>query len=374
MLTMPYGKSFVRNKAVANKLRDEDLVRIVAQSYVTHGGSTQAISQETGISYGTVKHYIKAAREKGFLTESDVYSPIESALKFPVIPDEDLSAEEILAHMQKAFNKRLNAEAAKKWFKIEVQENLPIAINWFGDPHLGSNGCNVGLLQRDVKIVAATPGMYGANIGDTVDNWAGRLVRLYAENDVSRRTERVLARWFLQESGIRWLLWLEGNHDTMDGEFAQYLRTLNAAKIPMHDWRAQFIVAFPNGIEVRVDAAHDHKGHSMYNDLQGQERASFFEEPADLYIAGHRHTFAYKVKEMADGRVVLMARVRGYKMIDGYAKKWQFPNNQQGASGVVILDPLTKCLGERMTFCTDVQAGANKLTYLREMYSKVSDV
>ena len=46
--------------------------------------------------------------------------------------------------------------------------------------------------------------MYAANIGDTVDNWGGTLTRLYADNDVSRQTERRLACWFLEEAGIPW--------------------------------------------------------------------------------------------------------------------------------------------------------------------------
>ena len=81
--------------------------------------------------------------------------------------------------------------------------------------------------MRDADLMAKTPGVYAVNIGDTTDNWGGRLIRLYAENDVSRQTERKLARWFLQESGIRWLVWLHGNHDTMDGAFTSYLEGIN---------------------------------------------------------------------------------------------------------------------------------------------------
>jgi hypothetical protein len=324
-----------------------------------HGGNFQQASLSLGLDGGSLWSWAQKnpKRERA------------DAITFPVFLDEELPAEKILEHHAAAFRKRAAAAKSRKWFTINANETRPIAFNWFGDPHLGANGCNVDLLMRDVALVAKTPGMFGANIGDTVDNWSGKLVKLYAENDVSRKTERKLARWFLKESGVRWAVWLEGNHDLMDGEFSTHLRTLNAKQVPMMDWRAQFVLQFPNGKKFKIDAAHNHKGHSMWNELHGQERASVLEEDADLFIAGHHHTWAYKVKELADGRVVTLARVRGYKFIDSHAERWQFPTQQQGASGVTIFDPITDSPTERIRFYADVQAGVDKLTYLRAKYS-----
>ena len=289
----------------------------------------------------------------------------EPSISLPAFPDDDISAAQILDHMAKRFERAKAAADARKWFVVRVNKAEPIGITWFGDPHIGSNGCNVPLLRRDVDIVAKTPGMYGANIGDTVDGWGGRLIRLYAENDVSKKTERLLARWFLRDSGVKWLLWLHGNHDAMSGDFTHYMEARNAAMVPMIDWRAQFVVAFPNGEEIRIDAAHNHKGHSMWNELHGQERAAFMEEPTDLIIAGHHHTWAYKAKEMADGRVVHLARARGYKFLDTHAARWQFAEQQNGASIVTVLDPLTDNPMGRVRVFGDVREGADFLAYLR---------
>jgi len=291
-------------------------------------------------------------------------------LTFPVFPSDEIPTSEILDHLERQYAQQATAAAARKWFSIAVDDNLPIAINWFGDPHLGSPGCNIKLLRRDVEIVAKTPGMFGGNVGDTVDNWGGRLLRLYAESDVSKKTERQLARWFLQDSGVPWLIWLHGNHESMSSEFKLYMDGLGAEQVPMIDWRAQFKVTFPNGAEMRIDAAHDHKGHSMWNDLHGQERASVMEEQADIYIAGHRHNWAFKVKETVDGRVVNLVRCRGYKFLDDYAVRWQFPQQQQGASMVTLLDPVTDSPTERIRVFADTRAAADYLTYLRGRYAK----
>lgn len=286
-------------------------------------------------------------------------------VSLPVFPDDEVKAETILDHMAKRFVQRKAAADARKWFRVKVNVDAPIGVTWFGDPHIGSNGCNVPLLRQDVSVVAATAGMYGANIGDTVDGWGGRLIKLYADNDVSKKTERVLARWFLRDSGVKWLLWLHGNHDTMGGDFSHYMEACNAAMVPMIDWRAQFILAFPNGAEFRVDAAHNHKGHSMWNELHGQERAAYMEEPSDLIVAGHHHTWAHKAKEMSDGRVVQLVRARGYKFLDSHAARWQFAEQQSGASIVTIFDPHTDRPTERVKVFADVQYGADYLTYLR---------
>lgn len=612
----------------------------------------------------------------------------EPEVSLPVFPDDDIDALSILDHMAKRFKQRKAAADARKWFRVKVSTDEPIGVTWFGDPHIGSNGCNVPLLRRDVDIVSKTPGMFGANIGDTVDGWGGRLIKLYAENDVSKKTERLLARWFLRDSGVKWLLWLHGNHDchsedtrlltkrgwvdhesiedsdlvlgfnsqsgrsewqpikrvaryqhegemvhiqtrqldqlvtanhrvfarrylgkkkygpweffdaaalpnnfcvqtnatvqtagvaltddqirfaawiltdghinargdftifqskdggkieavlagcgfkysvttrvrsathicgkalkkpplptrtyyilaaskpaaqeiiktkdnlppwvddlderqfdvfmgalldgdgaratnrgvhssavlhgrrefleqvqaaavakgwrahlsvarekdyrlnvckrstahaitsknvsvvpysgtvwclevplgnfmvsrngkpcfsgnSMSGDFTHYMEACNVAMVPMIDWRAQFIVAFPNGCEVKVDASHNHKGHSMWNELHGQERAAYMEEATDLIIAGHHHTWAHKAKEMPDGRVVQLVRARGYKFLDTHAARWQFAEQQNGASIVTILNPLSDSPTERVKVFADVEAGADYLGYLR---------
>ena len=185
-----------------------------------------------------------------------------------------------------------------------------------GDPHLGTS-CNIPLLRRDVEIMATTPGIGCVNIGDTTNNWGGRLIQLYAEEDISRSTERKLAQWFLKEAEIPWLVWLHGNHDTMHSEFSTYLKAINVRQVPMIDWSAQFKLVFPSAT-VRVDASHNHKGTSIYNPLHGQKRASLWGEDADIFVAGHHHTWALAQEENAGGQVVNMARARGYKWHDEF--------------------------------------------------------
>lgn len=314
-------------------------------------------AEQMGAPRSTVGHWAAALERQ----------PKTPEVAFPDIPDDDVPAEEILDMMARRNNKRIEHAKAMDWFKITMPTNEPIGLAIVGDPHLGSNGCNIDLMRSDVKLMAETEGVYAMNIGDTVDNWGGRLIFLYAENDVSRQTERKLARWFLEDSGIRWLVWLEGNHDLMDSGFSNHLRALNASRIVMTDWQAKFRLAFPNGSETRINAAHNHKGTSIYNPLHGQKRAALWSgsEQADLIVAGHHHKYAQTTEEMDDGRIVTLARARGYKWVDDHATHHGFPNNNYGASLLYVTDPRQDNPLRRHKLFADLGEGCEYLNYLR---------
>jgi hypothetical protein len=328
-------------------------------------GNDALSAAELGLlSESTVRRRLRLAQDKGITPKLDESSRVE----LPNFPDDDVDAEQILDMMQKRFSKRIEHHQSLHWFPIKFKTSEPIGIVVVGDPHLGSNGCNIPLLREHVSLMKSTPGCYAVNIGDTADNWGGNLLRLYAENDVSKSTERKLARWFLQESGVPWIVWLEGNHDHMDGGFVQYLKAINAKSIPMVDWRARFRLVFPNEVEARFDAAHNHKGHSMWNPLHGQTRAAHMDEVADVYVAGHHHTWALSTQEMADGRIIHLARARGYKFIDEHAHRHGFNEQQYGAAIMFVIRP--KHNGNALKFIrsfADIEDGCE---YLRIVQKK----
>lgn len=348
-------------KITAATVSDDELRKNLAD--IKRYGSQRKAAEALNMPRETLRSRVNQAAERGL--SADDAAPFE----IPMLPPDGLPASEILEHMARRFEIEQAHRDAIHWMPIKVRDPGPMAICWFGDPHLGNNGCNVPRLLGDVKAVAAAPHCYGANIGDTVDNWGGRLIRLYAENDVSRKTERKLARWFLQESGVRWIVWLLGNHDMMDGALSAYMEGIGASCVRMTDWRARFRLVFPNGIETRIDAAHNHKGHSMWNDLHGQIRASVFDEYADLFIAGHHHVWATHKKELSGGRVVSLARARGYKFGDDYGLHGGFQEQQHGCSIVTVIDPHAPPVG-RITMFEDVQEGLDYLAAKRSRFEQ----
>ena len=312
-------------------LTDDQLQQVL--DLVKQHGTVAEAAGKSGLNRSTFESRYRRALDK-FCSDAEEQ---KNEAVLPTFPDEDISTPEIISHLKKRWEQKHEHEQAKRWFQIKIKKDEPYGLCVVGDPHLGYH-TNWALLERDVDIMANTPGLGCVNIGDTTNNWGGRLTALYAEEDISRKTERQLARWFLKEAGIPWLCFLHGNHDTMHSEFSTYLKAINVKQIPMVDWAAKFQLVFPSGI-IRIDAAHNHKGTSIYNKLQGQKRASLWNEEADIYVAGHHHTWALAQEETDSGKVINLARARGYKFHDEYAHRHQFTEEQYGSSIIFVIDP-----------------------------------
>ena len=130
-----------------------------------------------------------------------------------------------------------------------------------------------------------------------------------------------------------------GNHDLW-GEFSEILRAYNINCIPMEDWQAQFKLVFPNGRECKIWAAHDFKGHSMWNSLHGPQKAAHLKESANIFACGHTHNWAIHHEESASRQFSYwLVRSRGYKYVDEYAEILGHFPQQEGASITAVIDP-----------------------------------
>lgn len=288
-----------------------------------------------------------------------------SDLELPEFPADDISVEEDLAQGAKAFSIRRDSFEAHTWFKVKVKDPKPIGVLWLGDPHIDDNGCDLPTLLHHANLCKTTEGLYGANIGDATNNWSGRLAHLYANQNTSKKRAQRRAEWLMLNSGIRWLIWLMGNHDAW-GDGAELLammgRKHKTQKIVMHDWEARFSLAFPNGREFRIWAAHDFPGHSMWNPMHGPLKASKFGKDADLLVAGHKHNWAVFRYENADrGVTQTLIRVKGYKTDDDYARRLGIQEQRGGCSILTIFDPTSR----QISAFDDVDTGVRFLNKLR---------
>ena len=270
--------------------------------------------------------------------------PDDSQPKLPDFPDDDIGEGEIIDLMCRRYEKRAEHKASKKWFRIEMPDDKPFAILWWGDPHLDNNGTNWPLLRAHAQL-AQHPAVWSVNIGDTLDNWphGSRLMSLYAQSDQSVATSHKLARWFCKASGIRWLVWLFGNHDAWAGSTStEWLREMGGKKVVFEDWGAQFVLACPGGAEFKIWAAHNFPGNSQWNSLHGPQKAAAMREEADVYVCGHLHNWAIHKEESSQrGFTYSLLRARGYKYLDDYAEKLGYMPQQNGASIMTVFLPAT---------------------------------
>lgn len=320
--------------------------------YEAHDRNAYAAAKTLGLTHSNVARRarkIKAERAEGIIAAD--------------LPPDDISTDEIIDQLERRFALRHKRHQAAQWYRIGVPEKKPFGLLIFGDPHLDSNGCDWPKLRQHVEI-AKQPGIYGINLGDVLDNWphGSRLMRLYAHSDQSVETAQKLARWFLNDSGVRWLVHVLGNHDTWGGHTD--LRAIADKPIFMQAHGARFVIEAA-GSEWRIAASHNFSGNSMWNPLHGPKRAAAMGVVADLYVAGHIHTWGLAQEEnAARDHCFWLARAAGYKAIDDHAERLGYSSQTEGASILAVCNPGAEG-AKKMTLFSDIEIGSDFLQWLR---------
>lgn len=328
-------------------------------------GTQRAAAAALGIGLSRVQAGLQREHKRNAKAAEKALAEKPATLVFPKFSRKHPTTVEIIDRLAADARRKEARTKAEKWFNVHIQDTKPIGVMWVGDPHLGVL-CDWDRLKKDVHHLATVPGLYGANIGDVADNWVGSLMRIAAEQDISRRTERQLAKWFLSEAGITWLVWIFGNHDEWN-DGAEILRLMDVHnRVPMLDWIAKFQVIFPCGTKIKIRASHDFPGHSMWNPTHGPARTPrMLGDGADLYVCGHKHTWGTQTFEMPEAeRCITAIRARGYKRGDPHARRLGYPEDQHGCSVLTIFDPTASPAGRVTTF-VDVDQGVRVLQALR---------
>lgn len=336
----------------------DDLAR-QAVEYRARFSSDREAAEALGMSRAKFIKRLSIGRQRGFTARAET-----ADLIFPDLPSSELPPEELIEQACKRFEGHLEAREARRWMEIKVKSNKPIGLAFVGDPHIDNNGCNWPLLRRDIKILEDTPGLFATNLGDLTDNWVGRLVRLYADQEMSKKQAWKLAKYLLRDCGIKWLCHILGNHDAWND--GPYLIKANAHPIvPVEDWQSRFQLVFPNGARVRVHAAHNFPGNSIWNSMHGPQKAALMLERADIYAAGDKHNWGVNHCENANRDFVYhLIRARGYKAIDPYADNLGYATQKYGATITAVIDPMKDGVSKIRCFA-DLEDAAEFLTWKR---------
>lgn len=311
----------------------------------------------TGVPRSTL---VRWATEAGIkLTE------FNKELEKDFTPDTLGPVEDLITERKRKFAHVDKSKKARALIDIRVKINGPIAISHFGDPHVDDDGTDLALIEHHVETINRTKGMYAANIGDTTNNWMGRLARLYSEQSTSAQEAWQLCEWFV--SSTPWLYFLDGNHGAWSGAGDPVKWMLKNCSGVHGNQAARLNLKFPNGRDVRVNARHDFRGHSMWNTAHGPAKAVQMGWRDHIAICGHLHISGYQVlKDPASGLVSHVLRVASYKKWDRYADDLGLPDQNIFANAVTIINPRYADNDARLIHtCFDVEEGAEYLTWLR---------
>lgn len=296
-------------------------------------GNMAEAARSLKLPESTYKHRYKQAVAAGLLPEKK-----SAEFTFTPLPDEDVSVEDLLAHRKRQFAQKAAHEEARRLIDVRIKIPGPIGILHFGDPHLDDDGTDIDAIDRHCSLINATEGLFAANVGDTTNNWVGRLAKLYAEQSTSAAQAWKLAEWFVTRCD--WLYMLAGNHDAWSGAGDPLKWITRQTQALYQSSEARLGLRFGNGRVVRVNARHDFSGHSQYNPSHGPTKSILFGVRDHIAIAGHRHKSGYGVIKDPDTGIACHAiQVASYKIYDRYARDKGFRDQSLSPCVVTVIDP-----------------------------------
>jgi len=308
--------------------------------------TVKSAAASLGIPPQTLHHRLSKAVEAGLFSAEernrkykvDKSINIHPMLETDILPDEDIDVDELVEHRIKQFTKKKEANDARRCIKVKVKTKGPVGILWFGDPHVDDDGTDLESLKAHTDICRDTPAMFAANVGDTTNNWVGRLARLYATQGTTAKQAWMLAEWFIKR--CPWLVIIGGNHDLWSGS-GDPINWIARGQTYIHSAsEARFALVFPNGREVIVNSRHDFSGHSQWNTAHGVMKAIQMGSRDHISVAGHKHISGYGViKDSISGRICHALQVGSYKMMDRYAQEKGFRDQMISPCAVTVIDP-----------------------------------
>jgi hypothetical protein len=322
------------------------------------GLSESDACRRMGVARGTMHHYKKLAGWGA-----------SGAAKADEVPDVD-DIDDLIAVRKAAFKRKASHEDATKLRRVVVKIDGPIGILHFGDPHVDDDGTDLQALEDHTGLCRSVEGLFAANVGDTTNNWTGRLARLYAEQGTTAKQAWMLAEWFVKR--CHWLYMIGGNHDAWSGA-GDPLHWIARGQTHIHSSsEARIGLEFSTGRRVIINARHDHTGHSMWNPTHGPMKALQLGTRDHIAVAGHTHTSGYSpIKDPETGRVCHAVRVASYKIYDRYAKERGFRDQHISPCALTVIDPsLPDTHGDMVKLFWDPFEGADYLKFKRKKFKR----
>jgi hypothetical protein len=280
------------------------------------------------------------------------------------LPPEGFDIDDLLEQRRQRFKRKQAHEEAAKLRRIKLKVDGPFGIHHFGDPHVDDDGTDIITLERHIDIIQKTPAMFAGNIGDTTNNWVGRLARLYANQSTTANDAWMIAEWFVKS--VPWLYMIAGNHDAWSGS-GDPLKWIIGNADSYASSQVRLALVPRSGREININARHDFVGHSQWNPAHGSMKAAQMGLHDHININGHKHASGYGViKDPLTGIVSHCIQVASYKVYDTYAKERGFRDQHISPCAVTIIDPQARHESEVVHVFWEPEAAADYLKWLRK--------
>lgn len=336
-------------------------------------GNIAETAKILGLPRGTIDSRVSIAKRDGLLTAEDLAAwreGLEFVVQKPLDPETPI--EELLQRKERSWKRRKAAFESSRLLPVTVNAKGPIGIALVGDLHIDDDGCDWETVQEHLRLIKETDGLFAISLGDLQNAWVGKLIRLYAEQEIKALEAWRLLEWWLDEIGEKLIAVTLGNHDMwargVNGTSPPEWMLASRNTICKADQARLGIQA--NGKEYIIHCRHDFPGRSIYNPAHGPLRAAKLDGWAatdDVLVCGHIHTTGYfPLMHAPSQRVCHALRVGSYKKIDAHAQGLGFPESDFSECPLLILDPREPDERYRVQVEFKLERGVRWLNKLRE--------
>lgn len=266
-------------------------------------------------------------------------------------------------------DKLLDAMTPRSKFDIDFKrEDYPygLIVSFMSDFHLGSIYVDYKKLFDDLELIKKTPYVYGAMLGDVLDNFQPNGKHAGGQHDAiyGLPAQKKMASYIFKEYGKDFIVMLEGCHDdwswVSDGWDAgeTYAQDINGGYLG-YGGRVNLCVG---DIDYTMEIRHKYGRYSSSFNMTNKAKRLFQEVGGcDIVVIAHNHTPDFEILNMAGRRLVAICN-GAYKASDRFSQKSSY-QPQEPASISVFFDPSKK---EVIPFWDMRQA----ITYMRGLIDK----
>jgi hypothetical protein len=301
-----------------------------------------------------------------------------ATVTMPPNPDTDpIDVAVLVAQKKRQFDRITQREEALRSVAIKVHIDGPIAILHHGDPHIDDDGTDIHALEHHANLCRRTEGLFAGNVGDGLNNWVGRLARLYGSQSTTEMQAIALLEWWMDlyktpEGRTKWLYLISGNHDYWHGDSRDPLRWIATQHQALHQpSELRMRLELPSGRTCTINARHDFSGHSMWNPAHGVGRAVQMGNWDDISVCGHRHVSGYMILRCPqDDRICHALQVASYKIYDRYAREKGFRDQHVSPAVLTLIDPGAKSAAGFVNVFHDIDTGVEFLQWRRKQWAR----
>lgn len=308
--------------------------------------------------------------EESFKDEKQIKREAYLRGELPIIHETPLGEEKDSSYWFKTFKERqrIIEEVDQRENHIEVTIPAEIAgLALIGDTHAGSRDVNYELLERDVELIANTPGLYAVAVGDLINGyfWGG----MSQMDDLEQMPRQVrFMRSILKKLSTDNSLiagWI-GDHDGWTRKTGMNPYERMPEELGAHYMEGVGFITMNVGEQTyRLTGAHRLRGSSIYNDAHAAVRNSKEVDNSDIIFSAHYHGKKAHLEQVkkehgGGGRTIHAIQLGTYDRSSIYSRKQGYADLPDESLGACVLTLHGKD-EKRIEYHKSVEKGVERL-------------